>query len=242
MRTEYGDGLPREPARPNPAWKAVMVGVPAFLFLSTGFALWIWWKKSQDDSVDPRLALASVAAEVEELEDSVSKLSKVLGSRGWASGEGRRNMRRAVALIEGTLSPQNYGFSVKQGEGLSHEGDQWPTVWVDLVGESAPSRVILVCAAYDGSDAAVAVVLAVARDLRDESFGPSVRFVFYPSELYQKQDATKSLLDVLGKGESHLATLVPDGLGKSAVSWNGVRLKPMADAFADLVRRKAGDQ
>ena len=64
MATEYGDGLPAEPARPNPVWKVAMVGVPAFLLLSTGFALWIWWKKSQDDSVDPRLALSNEAAGV----------------------------------------------------------------------------------------------------------------------------------------------------------------------------------
>ena len=74
MATEYGDGLPVEPARPNPVWKVAMIGVPAFLFLSTGVALWIWWKKSQDDSVDPRLALASVAAEVEELDTSLLNL------------------------------------------------------------------------------------------------------------------------------------------------------------------------
>ena len=67
MGTDYGDGIPEEPSRPNPAWKIAMVGAPIFLLLSTGWALWIWWKKSQDDSIDPRLALASVAAEVEEL-------------------------------------------------------------------------------------------------------------------------------------------------------------------------------
>ena len=242
MATEYGDGLPVEPARPNPVWKVAMIGVPAFLFLSTGVALWIWWKKSQDDSVDPRLALASVAAEVEELEDSVYKLSKVLGPRGWESREARRNMRRALALIEGTLSPQNYGFSVKQGEALSYEGDEWPTVWVDLVGGKAPSRVVLACVPYDGGDAAIAVVLAVARDLRDENFGPTIRFMFYPSELYQQQGEGKSVVEVLRDGESHLATLVPDALVESNASWSGARLKPVADTFADLVRKSADAQ
>ena len=242
MATEYGDGLPKEPARPNPGWKVAMVGIPAFLLLSTGVALWIWWKKSQDDSVDPRLALASVAAEVEELEDTVYKLSRILGSRGWGSPEARRNMKRTLALIEGTLSPQNYGFAVKQGKSLAYEGDQWPTVWVDLVGDKAPSRVLLACAPYDGGDAAIAVVLAVARDLRDENFGPTVRFVFYPSKLYEKHVPGKSPVEVLRAGESHLATLVPDALGESNAGWNGARLKPVAEAFADLVRKSAEDQ
>ena len=242
MSGEYGDGLPGEPARPNPAWKVAMVGIPGFLLLSTGFALWIWWKKSQDDSIDPRLALASVAAEVEELEDSVYKLSKVLGLRGWDTAEKRRNMSRAIALIDGTLSPQNYGFSVKKGERLTYAEEQWPTVWVDLEGQSVSSQVLLVSAPYDGSDAAIAVVLAVARDLRDETFGPTIRFVFYPSQLYQRKEAGKSVVDVLGKGESHLSTLSPETLGLGKGSWNGVRLKPMADAFADRVRKSAEDR
>ncbi|MCH2332508.1 MAG: hypothetical protein MK312_13360 [Roseibacillus sp.] len=113
MANEYGDGLPREPASPHPVWKVAMIGVPAFLLLSTGVSLWIWRKQSQEDAIDPPLALASMAAEVEELEDRIYKLSKVLGVRGWDTLEGRRNMRRAVALIDGTLSPQNYGFPVK---------------------------------------------------------------------------------------------------------------------------------
>lgn len=242
MANEYGDGLPREPASPNPVWKVAMIGVPAFLLLSTGVALWIWWKKSQEDAIDPRLALASMAAEVEELEDSIYKLSKVLGVRGWDTLEGRRNMRRAVALIDGTLSPQNYGFPVKKRQQLSYAGDQWPTVWVDLAGKEDPSRVVLVAAPYDGSDAAIAVVLAVARDLRDESFGPTIRFIFYPAQLYRDVAEGKSLVDVLEKGESHLATLLPDVLEESAGPWNGVRLKPIADAFADRVRQSAEDR
>jgi hypothetical protein len=66
--------------------------------------------------------------------------------------------------------------------------------------------------------------------------------VFYPSELYQKQGEGKSVVEVLRDGESHLATLVPDALGESNAPWNGARLKPVADAFADLVRKSAEDQ
>ena len=245
MRADYGDGLPEEPSKPNPAWKVAMVGAPAFLLLSTGWALWIWWKQSQDDSVDPRLALASVAAEVVELEDSLHKLSSVLGPRDWESAEGRINMRRAIALIDGTLSPRNYGFVVRKGERLSYADEPWPTVWVDLVGGGDPKRVLLVNAAYDGSDAVIALVLAVARDLRDEKFHSTVRFVFHPAKLYSGQEKEKMLSDILGQKETLGATLVPevpdDDRGPSPLeAWNGAELKPLADAFAEQVRGRAG--
>ncbi len=244
MTTDYGDGIPEEPSRPNPAWKIAMVGVPIFLLLSTGWALWIWWKKSQDDSVDPRLALVSVAAEVEELEDTLYKLSRVLGPRDWNSLEGRVNMRRAVALIDGTLSPRNYGFAVETGEYLEYAGERWPTVWVDLAGVSDPTRILLVNAAYDQGDASVAVVLAVARDLRDEEFGPTIRFVFHPAQLYLGQSREKPLIDILGEKEVHGATLVPEIPDASSGpaegrTWNGAQLKPLADAFAQRVRESA---
>ena len=245
MTTDYGDGIPEEPSRPNPAWKIAMVGGPIFLLLSTGWALWIWWKKSQDDSVDPRLALVSVAAEVEELEDTMHKLSRVLGPRDWKSVEGRKNMRRAIALIDGTLSPRNYGFAVETGEYLSHAGERWPTVWVDLAGVSDPMRIVLANAAYDQGDASVTLALAVARDLRDEEFGPTIRFVFHPAQLYRGQSEEKLLIDILGEDEAHGATLVPEVPGESSGpeargSWNGAQLKPLADAFAQRVRKSAG--
>jgi len=244
MAPDYGDGIPEERSRPNPVWKIAMVSAPAFLLLSTAWALWIWWKKSQDDSVDPRLALVSVAAEVEELEDSLHKLSRVLGPRDWESVEGRINMRRAIALIDGTLSPRNYGFAVRTGEHLAHAGERWPTVWVDLAGVSDPMRILLVNAAYDRSDAAVALVLAVARDLRDEQFGPTIRFVFHPAQLYRGQAEEKLLTEILGKNELHSVTLVPEGPGGGTGSaprgpWSGAQLKPLADAFAQRVRESA---
>ena len=244
MVTDHGDGIPEEPSRPNPAWKIAMVGAPLFLLLSTGWALWIWWKESQDDSIDPRLALVSVAAEVEELEDTMDKLSRVLGPRDWKSAEGRGNMRRAIALIAGTLSPRNYGFAVEMGEHLPYAGERWPTVWVDLVGGSDPTRILLVNAAYDRSDASIALALAAARDLRDEEFGPTIRFVFHPAQLYGGQSEEKGLIDILGENEALGATLVPEvpgeGSGPGARrSWNGAQLKPLADAFAQQVRKSA---
>jgi len=244
MKPDYADGLPEEPSRPNPAWKIAMVGAPAFLLLSTVWALWIWWKESQDDSIDSRLALSSAAAEVEELDDTVYKLGKVLGVRQWSTGGGRANMRRAIALIDGTLSPRNYGYKTEKGGHLELANHPWPTLWADLTGVSDPERIVLVNAAYDQSDAAVAIVLAVARDLRDEEFSPTIRFVFHPAELYGRETPEKSPTGVLARGETLERMLVPElpgarGAVASRGAWNGARLKPLADAFAQQVRESA---
>jgi hypothetical protein len=244
MTVEDPEGMEEEDdLKPNPAWKIAMVGVPVFLVLSTAWAIWGSWKKSQVEFVDPRLALVSSAADVEEMEDHLYKLSQLLGKRDWESSKGRTNMRRAITFIESTLSPRNYGFSIKRGEHLAHEGDRWPTVWVDLKGTVEPKEVVLVDASYDVSDAAVAVVLAVANDLRDEKLSKTVRFVFHPARLYFAQEG-KDLGDVLEPDESHQATLQPDLPGESGVApepgrWNGAQLKPVADALAQKVRELA---
>lgn len=244
MKVSREDGIPEDPAKPNPAWKIAMVGGPLFLIVSTGWVLWIWWKESQDDSIDSRLALSSASAEVEELDDTVYKLGKVLGARGWDSSAGHTNMRRAIALIDGTLSPRNYGYKIRRGGHLDFADHPWPTLWADLKGASDPERIVLVNAAYDRSDAAVALVLAVARDLRDEEFAPTIRFIFHPAMLYRNETPEKTLADVLARGEVMGSMLVPEVAqeGKENASrggWNGARLKPLADAFAQQVRESA---
>ena len=102
----------------------------------------------------------------------------------------------------------------------------------------------MVNAAYDGSDAEIALVLAAARDLRDEQFHCTVRFVFHPSRLYSGPGKEKVLSDILGDKETLGATLAPElpgGESQSSVrgAWNGAELKPLADAFAERVRDSA---
>lgn len=241
MTAEENDGSNAEAeVKANPAWKIAFVGAPVFLLLSSAFVIWGSWKKSQVEAVDPRLALASSTADVEELEDHLYKLSTLLGRRDWESPAGRKNMRRAITFIESTLSPRNYGFAIEKGEYLAHEGERWPTVWVDLKGEVEPGQVVLVDASYDVSDAAVAVVLAAANDLRDEKLSKTVRFVFHPALLYFANE-DKDLSDVLKQGESSVSILLPDlpgsdGSAPEPRTWNGAQLKPVANSLAQKVR------
>ena len=232
-----------EATRANPAWKIALVAVPVFLALSSALAMWMWWKRSQEEDLDPRLALAASSVATGELDDHLRKLSVLLGRRDWDSAGGRKNMRRAIAFIEGTLSPLNYGFVIVKGEHLSHDDELWPTVWVDLKGQEEPENVVLVTADYDVSDAAVAVVLAAANDLRDEEMSKTVRFVFFPALLYLL-DEGKDLIHVLEEDESHVVTLEPDlpavsGESLQPDTWNGAQLKPVADDLVQKVRKLA---
>ena len=236
---DYADGLPDEPSKPNPFWKVAIVGVPVFLLLSSAWAMWIWWKESQDDTVDPRLALAAGSANVEEIQDNLNKLSGLLDRRDWNSASGRKKMRYAIAFIDSTLSPQNYGFTVRTGEQLSYKEELWPTVWVDLTGVENPQEVVLVTSAYDGNEdnPSIVLLLAAANDLRDEKFARTIRFVFHPSVLYAAEE--KRVAEVLEEDEEAVATLNPELGGTGGAedpAWTGALLQPMAEAFAEKVR------
>ena len=151
-------------------------------------------------------------------------------------------MRYACKFIESILSPQNYGFAPQTGEYLSHEEELWPTVWGDLAGTEDGGEVILVPAAYDLSDAAVAVVLAAANDLRDERMPVTVRFLFYPAVLYAAEG--KDITDVLRKGESGMGLVLPDLPAESGEPpkpghWSGTQLKPVAERLVEKVRKLA---
>lgn len=230
----------------NPGWKIAIVGLPVFLALSGAFAMWLWWKESQEDAkLDPRLALESTEVRAEDIDENLRKLSGLLGSRGWESPVERKNMRRAYTFVQGILSPQNYGFSPKSGEYVTLEGEIWPTIWADVRGTAAPRRVILVSAPYDQSDAAVAVVLAAAKDLRDDPMEVTVRFVFFPSELY-RVDGGQELTDVLQEDERRVALVLPD-LPESVASAqkedlpDGAALRPIAQQLVEKVRALAAE-
>ncbi len=223
--------------KPNPAWKIALVAAPLFLLLSTAGAMWFWWKRSQDAEPDPRLALAASAVRTEEIDDHLWKLAVLIGPRDWETPAGRRNMRRAIALIEGTLSPQNYGFVVERGEYLELEEERWPTIWVDLKGGEDEKNVVIVCAPYDARDSQVAAVLGAANDLRDEKMRKTVRFVFFPEQLYSKGEG-KVVTDLLSKEESRVEVLIPQP-PQSGPALTAAEVVPIAQDLVEKVRNSA---
>jgi hypothetical protein len=227
-----------EDVKPNPAWKIALVGIPLFLILSTAGSIWVWVKRGQDDVPDPRLALAAGEVSEVELLDHMKKLTELIGTREWQSEAGRKNLKRTVAFIDGTLGPQNYGFRVGRDRQETFEGELWPILVADLEGSSEPDGIVFAVIPYDGEAASVALALAAANDLRDEKQNRTIRFVFYPAEL---MDGAIPVADLLGAGEEareRLEVGVDPELPLPAFP-DGGELKRAARAVAGELRRLA---
>jgi hypothetical protein len=224
-------------AKGNPGWKILLVAVPVFLALSGAFAMWSWWKGREEAGPDPRLALAASEVRARDLDDHLYKLRELIERRDWNTPAGRRGLRQSVAFIEGTLSPQNYGFAVQRGEDLSFADELWPTIWVDLRGSESEREVLLVAAAYDGEAAGIAAVLGAVNDLRDERMGRTVRFVFFPAALHAGEEG-REISAALPGGESGGMVLRPE-LPADAERAGGADLVPVAQALVDKVRELA---
>lgn len=178
-----------EERHPPVRWKVVLVVVPAFLLVGTIGA--VWWKirEGQSEVPDVRLAMAAEDVSARELRDHYTKLSALVGRREWVSVEGRRAMRRVVAFIDGTLSPQNYGFDVRRGAAKTAADELWPSLWIDIRTADREEGAVLVATPYDRGDLGVAALLAIANDLRDDELAAGVRFAFYPGDLLERDPA-----------------------------------------------------
>ena len=170
-------------AKPNGFLKWALVLVPALLVLSTAGAVWFHWHSETSLTPHPGLALAASAVDDDELRDVLKKLTRYLGPRDWKTPEGRGNMRGALALIEGTLSPRNFGYVVRRDGALPLAGERWPVVWADAKGQG--KGVVLVAAPYDIENESVAALLVLAAELREAGLERTLRFVFYPSDLWR---------------------------------------------------------
>ncbi|NIP96906.1 MAG: hypothetical protein GWO24_27115 [Akkermansiaceae bacterium] len=222
---------------PNATWKIALVAVPLFLLLSSAWAMWTWWKRSQNTDPDPRLALAASDVQEAELEDHLHKLSRMIGVRDWGSPEGRQGMRRTIAFIEGTLSPQNYGFRVESGMPVPLGDELWPTIWVNLRGSGMEREVVVVAVPYDREDVQIAALLGAVNDLRDEERRKTVRFVFFPAELYARAGG-KDVRQVLSEEESLVQAVLPR-LTDTGGRLTAAEVVPLARDIVEKVRQLA---
>lgn len=175
-----------EKGRQGRAVRLVLVLLPTFLLLSAAGAVWLYWKKGTEDEPHPGLALGASELGDEELRDTLRKLAEYIGPRDWETPEGRRSMRQAIAFLSGTLSPRNYGYAVRSGGEMVLVGERWPTVWVDVAGSG--SGTVIVAVPYDGDHVSMAAVLGLAGELREAELRRTVRFAFYPAEIWAGVD------------------------------------------------------
>ena len=173
--TTMEDGIPEH--KPTGTWKLVMVLLPTLLLISATGAVWFHWYRGEDKAIDPKLAQKSSELSLEELEGHLNKLTNYIGERSWETEVGRKGLRRTIAYLEGSLSPQNYGFRVSRENAFSWNGELWPTIWIEHAVEDEEDWIEL-HAAYDREPEELAIVLSVINELRDAVPEKGIRFVF----------------------------------------------------------------
>lgn len=163
--------------------RIVLVALPVCLALSTVGAVWFHWQQETREVADPGLAMMGTGIERAEVEDSLKKLSNYIGPRGWETPEERHHVRQVIAFLEGSLSPQNYGFVVQRGAEVSYAEELWPMLWVDVPGRRQAEDLIVLAAAYDGDLESLVALMTAARELRGGQVRRTIRFLLYPERV-----------------------------------------------------------
>jgi len=119
------------------------------------------------------------------LKKTVFTLSHEIGSRGYLQINA---LERTVDYISSELSSYGYDVSFQT---YRFQGNTYKNVSVEIRGEKTPEKILIIGAHYDtvtgtpGADdnaSGIAVLLELARLLRNQSFDKSVRFVAFTLE------------------------------------------------------------
>ncbi len=156
-----------------------VIVVPVGLVFATivGIIVHIVTREDEGQDVSRRLPRKISEAEIADIQ---TKLSDFLGDRGFETDKTRKNLQAARNLIAGSLSPENAGYAIRDGQSFGDEGLLFRPVWVDLEGKKK-HRVIRVINRMDGNDqdaAATAVALSIAQALAADVPPVSIRFLF----------------------------------------------------------------
>jgi hypothetical protein len=157
--------------------------LPLWLVVST-VGGWLLWNRGRENRPEP--SKFQTALSVDGLAADLRKLAEVAGPRHGDSERGATGLRRASAMIQGTLGPGNAGYVVELLPGLRTDFGTWPVIVARLQGEGRP---IVWITAYDSPSGSTGVehnatgtasLLAAAQALAGESMGRPVGFVWVP--------------------------------------------------------------
>ena len=199
--------------------------LPLWLVVSSLGGLWFYLRKQESAKEDEQARFTTGVSEAG-LRDDVGKFLRFVGERHSASSEGVQGLKRAAAMIEGSLGPGNAGYLVERVAGPSLPAGRWPLLVVKVKGSDEDLPPLWVMAGYDarpGSPGAeanatgVASVLAAAHAMASELPRRPVRFAFLP-HAYETEGPLLEALGILKQrvGEaSSLLVVESTGAGKS---------------------------
>jgi hypothetical protein len=199
--------------------------LPLWLVISSLGGMWLYLRK-QAAAEEEEQARFTTGISAAGLQDDVGKFLGFVGERHSASAGGVQGLKRAAAMIEGSLGPGNAGYRVERVAGPSLPGGRWPILIAKVKGKDEDLPPLWVVAAYDarqGSPGAeanatgVASVLAAAHAMAAELPARPIRFAFLPHG-YETEGPLLEAFGILKQrvGEASSVLVVEStGAGKS---------------------------
>lgn len=180
MIEEPEDSKPR-----NNRWVvAMLVILPLWLAVSAVFGLWKYHHDAKkEELIEPSKFTTPV--ESSRLADDMRKLVEIVGPRNVSSDDGKRGLKRAASMIQGSLGPGNAGYRVELEKGVGDSVFEWPVIVATLPGDGG--QPLWVVTGYDtlgfgveANSSGVVSVLAVARAVAGEKPLRPIKFAFLP--------------------------------------------------------------
>jgi hypothetical protein len=177
---------------------AMLVIFPLWLVVSAIFGLWKYHHDSKKvEVIEPSKFTTPIKAA--RLADDMRKFVEIIGVRNVTSDEGKRGLKRAASMIQGSLGPGNAGYRVELEKGIGDSGMGWPVIVVTLPGGGG--QPLWVVTGYDtlgigveANSSGVASVLSVARAVAGEKPLRPIKFAFLP-HVYDADAPVLPLLD-----------------------------------------------
>jgi hypothetical protein len=209
---------------PRPRRYAVLLWLlPLWLAASCVGGLWLYFKRQADAE---RAGPARFSTGVSEagLRDDMAKLLGFVGERHVSHPDGVQGLKRAAAMIEGSLGPENAGYRVERLLAPAAATGQWPILIATVPGRDAKAAPLWLVAAYDsrpGSPGAeanasgTASLLAAANALANAAFARDVHFAFIPHAHDAEAPVADTLARLAARIGSATAVLVVEAAGST---------------------------
>lgn len=227
------------PARPR--WTTwLFIGLPVWLVLSAGAAIWWQFRKGPDSDAGKNDRRFTRTVSEKQVAGDLFKLREYMADRNTRAPESAKTLALTAKWIESTLGPSNTGYHFQR---TSAPGDA-PILRTTLPGKKSGEDLWL-ATAYDTphqgvkDSTALATLLAVAAEMAADQPQRSVHFLFLPHGNDLTASSEKSLavaaeeVTKQGKASSllYLDTIGGPALRVAAVSRDDL---PPSSAMLDL--------
>lgn len=205
---------------------------PLILAVSIGLSLLLYVRDK-----GPQTTPLEGEVTLEEVEATLDKLYNYVGKRDMETEAGRKNLRSAAAMFEGSLGPENLGYQVHRSEGEVSAGLIWPMYWIDL-GEKKAGKTNVLAIAQDDEGVALALGMHFSEYVAGRWNGAHTKVVLYPPMMNGPDE--EKIWQTLGISEAQRGELISLILGDGGEETPALSTEQVRVALKD--ERAGSDQ